>query len=271
MIKNLELLQDRLSGITLEGQEIDSSKLIEIINDEKEHELSADDVTILTDTDLDDLKTRLGKDSYNDGVVAGEEMATKKIKKHLGVEVEGRDFDKIASTIKENLQKEAKQPIDKKVEQLNESLSALQKTYEAEKGQWEAEKSDIQSRFVQQKKDAFLSQNLPDISGMKKNHLLALVKADGIDVDFNEDGEAVALRQGKPVLDKLQKSVNFEAVINDWVAENGFAKGSPGRKPEEVKPIGTFESEHDVYKYAEREGIDPTSPEFDKLLEQVSA
>lgn len=269
MINNLDALTDRLSGITLEGEEITPAKLVELVNDEKEVSLEVSEAVILNDDGLNDLKGRVKQEGYNEGIVAGEQMATKKVKKHFGLEVEGRDFDKIADSIKDHLVKEAKQPSDKKVQQLSESLEALQKTYEAERGQWEQSKSELENKFIQQKKDAFLSSNLPEVAGMKKNHLLALVKADGIDVDFNEEGEAVPVRNGAPVLDKLQKSVNFEAVIKDWVAESGFSQGIAGRKQEPTQPTGRFESASDVFKYAEKEGISPDSSEFDELMQKV--
>lgn len=271
MITNVDALTDRLSGITVDGEEITPSKLVELANDEREISLEVSEAVVLNNDGLEDFKGRVKQEGYNEGVVAGEQMATKKIKKHFGLEVEGRDFDKIADSIKDHLVEEAKQPADKKVQQLSESLEALQKTYETEKGQWEQSKADLENQFKQQKKDAFISSNLPEVQGMKKSHLLALVRADGIDVDFTEEGDVIALRDGKPVLDKLQKSINFESVIKDWVAESGFSQGIAGRTPQPTQPAGRFETANDVFKFAEEEGISPDSQEFDKLMEKVQA
>ena len=271
MISNLDALTDRLSGITVDGEEVTPEKFVELVSDEREASLEVAEAVVLNNDGLEEFTGRVKQDGYNEGVVAGEQMATKKIKKHFGLEVEGRDFDKIADSIKDHLTKEAKQPSDKKVQQLSESLEALQRTYESEKSQWEQSNSELENKFKQQKKDAFISSNLPEVQGMKKNHLLALVRADGIDVDFTEEGDVVAVRDGKPILDKLQKSINFESVIKDWVAESGFSQGIAGRTEQPNQPAGRFETASDVFRFAEKEGISPDSEEFDKLMQKVQS
>ena len=126
MIKNINALADRLKGVKVGEEELTPEKLLTIIKDEKEIELTIAPVHLLGETELTELKTTVKKDGYNEGSKAGSEMFAKELKKAFGLngdEYPGKDIETVKTILNNKVLADAKIEPEKKVKELTESLT----------------------------------------------------------------------------------------------------------------------------------------------------
>lgn len=274
MIKNLETLADRLKGIKLGGEEITPEKLIAALKDEKEFEIETIKVNLFSDEQIIELKNNTQKTGYSEGVKAGEEMFAKNLKRAYGLsgeEYPGKDIDSIKKIIDSKVLADAKIEPEKKVKELSESLSQLQNKYQSDINDWTSKYSQKENEIKAIKGETVLMQAMPKVDGYKVNHLLAAFKSDGYGIQFDEDNnKVIPTLNGKPVKDAVENYESLDKVINTWLPTTGFLKSSSGRGGgnEGGGNFSEFKTDADVFKYMEKNNINPDSSQGKEILEK---
>lgn len=276
MIKNKEVLAERLKGIKVNGEDITLEKLSAYLTDDKtEVELAAEPLHILDETRLTELKTTLKKDGYEEGKTAGSEMTVKELKKKWGIEKEGKSIDSLFGYVNEKVLSDAKIEPEKKVKELSESLATLQQTLQQKESEWSGLIQQKDQTIKSIKSEAILLQSMPKVEGYKTNHLLAAFKSDGFGIDIDENNNVVPVLNGKPLKDQYEKPLPLDKVFSDWMTNSGFtaAQGGGGRGAGNAFPAGgsQFKTESDMFKYMEQNKIDPTSPQGKEMIDKFYA
>lgn len=273
MIKNFDSLADRLKGIKLGGEDVTPEKLIAALKDEKEYEIEAGKVHLFTDEQVLELKTNTQKTGYSDGVKAGEEMFAKNLKRAYGLsgeEYPGKDIDSIKKIIDSKVLADAKIEPEKKVKELSESLSQLQNKYQSDINDWTSKYSQKENEVKAIKGKTRLMQAMPKVEGYKVNHLLAAFESDGYGIQFDDDGKEIPTLNGKPVKDAVENYESIDNVVNNWLSTTGFVKQSSGRggSNEPGGNFSEFKTDADVFRYMEKNNINPDSTQGKEILEK---
>lgn len=276
MIKNKEILAERLKGIKVNGEDITLEKLSAYLTDDKtEVELAAETLHILDDTKLNELKTTLKKEGYEDGKTAGSEMTVKELKKKWGIEKEGKSIDSLFGYVNEKVLSDAKIEPEKKVKELSNSLATLQQTLQQKESEWSGLIQQKDQTIKSIKSEAILLQSMPKVEGYKTNHLLAAFRSDGFGIDIDENNNVVPVLNGKPLKDQYEKTLPLDKVFSDWMTNSGFtaAQGGGGRGAGNAFPQSgsQFKTESDMFKYMEQNKIDPTSPQGKEMIDKFYA
>lgn len=276
MIKNKEVLAERLKGIKVNGEDITLEKLSAYLTDDKtEVELAAEPLHILDDTKLNELKTTLKKDGYEEGKTAGSEMTVKELKKKWGIEKEGKSIDSLFGYVNEKVLSDAKIEPEKKVKELSDSLANLQQTLQQKESEWSGLIQQKDQTIKSIKSEAILLQSIPKVEGYKTNHLLAAFKSDGFGIDIDENNNVVPVLNGKPLKDQYEKPLPLDKVFSDWMTNSGFtvAQGGGGRGAGNAFPQSgsQFKTESDMFKHMEQNKIDPTSPQGKEMIDKFYA
>ena len=276
MIKNKEVLAERLRGIKVNGEDITLEKLSAYLTDDKtEVELAAEPLHILDETRLNELKTTLKKDGYEEGKTAGSEMTVKELKKKWGIEKEGKSIDSLFGYVNEKVLSDAKIEPEKKVKELSDSLANLQQTLQQKESEWSGLIQQKDQTIKSIKSEAILLQSIPKVEGYKTNHLLAAFKSDGFGIDIDENNNVVPVLNGKPLKDQYEKPLPLDKVFSDWMTNSGFtvAQGGGGRGAGNAFPQSgsQFKTESDMFKHMEQNKIDPTSPQGKEMIDKFYA
>lgn len=246
--------------IKFNGIELDVPK--EVL-DKEEYEIKKDDIVIFNKPDFDIRLKNESDSAYVRGKIAGEEMNTKAIRDKFGVEIDGKDFDKITEAIKLKILKEANIEPDKAIKEKESIIEQLR----ANMAKIEAEKVAITTQFTEKEKkmrlDSMLFTAIPDKAvsdSLSKNDIGALFRANGFDITEN-DGKVVAVKNGEviknpttleplPFNDVVAKFVTDKKLItiDGRGAGDGTGKDTPGS-------IEAFEKEMEAkgYKYGSNE------------------
>jgi|GEM_PF-1590912 len=288
MIKNIDILADRLKGIKVNGKDITAEELKTFISSEDEMELSVPKFNVLSDTELEQVKDTVKEGSKNtgfvDGMKAGAERLVKSFRNAKELDFEGKlkydndgkiDFDATAEHVSsfydDKILSDAKVEPDKKIQELQESLKKVQKTYDTEKLGWDNDRKTFDNKIKALHQDNFLQSNLPEVDGLNKKQLVALYKLEGFGVDFDENGTAFPTKNGNKVLDNMEKPVSFENNVSSWLEKTKWNDKPVGRGVKDVKPEATpaFKSKNEAYAHMESNKIDPESQKGQDILSKI--
>ena len=228
--------------------------------------------TFLDDISLDALKESMKKTGYNDGKVAGVEIEAKRLKEQFGIEVEGKNLDKIFEAHGQKVLTDAKVEPNKKVEELQTSLNTLQQTYKTDLSAKNQEVNNLNSKLNQFSTNTRLMSDLPDNLSISPKHFLTLASSE-FNFENAEDG-SLLVKKGEVVLkDKLEKPLSHKDVLAQFAQDNGLIGKHKGRgnNDEGYKGVGEnsdFKTINDVYRHMEKNKIDPTSKAGATLIEQ---
>ncbi len=256
------LLEDTL------GVKIDALK--SALTSEDEVTVEFNQGTFLNDESLGTLKESMKKAGYNDGKVAGLEMEAKRLKEHFGIEIEGKDLNKIIEAHGQKVLTDAKIEPNKKIADLQGSLEALQSTYNTDMAAKDQEISSKTNQLNQFSINSRLMSELPDNLSISPKHFLTIAQTE---VSFEQaDDGAIVVKRGDAVLkDKLEKPIPVKDFLNDFATDNSFLGKSKGRGQDNDYNGGgksEFKTMHDVYRHMEKNKIDPTSKAGSALIEQ---
>lgn len=249
---------------------IKSSDIEAAIKDEKEVDITiSDDLEVLT---KDQLKTR-DQNKYEDGKKVGIEIGVKEVREAAGLEEGlGKDPAKIATAIKDAAIKDAKIEPDKKVAQLTEQVTALQKDL----GLKDAEITKAKQQSADALLNAELIQHFPanKLAIMNNSEFVTLIKAS---YKFEEiDGKKVVKdANGNTLVDNATKSPLplVDAVKNifterKWVSEEG-AGGIGGRGGGDNGGSNKITKLSELKDKYEKEGKSIQGAEFSTELQQL--
>ena len=270
MIKNFDLLADRLKGIKYDGEDLTPGKLIELHSDENEIDLEFSEGSFLTDSELEDYKERVGKESAKTGAKTIVEMEVKKYRNDLGLDFEGKTIENLVNAVKEKTLKEAKIPANQKVEELQSSLEKLQNQYQTEITEKQTLIEQLNGTIKSEKVNNTLLGSIPkDLKGVNQKQALTLLKTE---YEFDiEDGNVIVKQGGQILKDKFEKTLSYTDVINNYVVNNNWLDGS-GRGGDSDKNLkgGKFETKHDLFKYMEQNNIDIESSEGEEMIKKFN-
>jgi hypothetical protein len=292
MIKNFNTLADRLKGITLNGKEITADELKTFMSSDEEVEIKVSKVHLLTDSELDDVKGTVStgaKDKgFVDGMKAGAEQLVKAIRNVKGLEFEGKlkyspdvsglekiDFpataEHVSKYFEEKILADAKIEPDKTIKELDGKLKKVQSTYDEEKQSWDKKLKEFETEKKVLKQDYFMETKFPDVTSLSKKHLVTCFKADGFNVDFDENGNAFPVQFGKRVVDRMEKPIPIETAFAEYIEKNNWNKKPAGKGGDDDKPEPSpdFKTKNEVMAYLEANKMDIESDEAQKMIKKV--
>ena len=248
---------------------MDLEQLKTALTSDDEVEIKFKSGEFLDEEGLNTLKNTVKKQGYNEGTVAGVEMEAKRIKEKFKIDVEGKNFDTIIDTFKNQTLSNAKVEPNKKVEELTTSLTNLQKKYDSDLRLKDENINSLNSTISNFKNNAELNKHLPEgITGVSTNQFITLVKSD---YEFGfEDNQFVVKQGGKVLKDTMERYISPKEVLTDYAKNNGWLskEGRGGR--DDAGTGKTFKTEKDVFKYLEENNIDFESDEGQKLIDSFN-
>ncbi len=249
------------------GMNIETLK--EALTSDKEVEISYKSGTFLDDESLTSLKSSVKSEGYNEGKVAGVEIEAKRIKESKGIEIEGKDFDKIFDAFESSVLTNAKIEPTKKVKELSDSLEKLQNQYNTDIGLKDGIITEKENTIKSIKSSNDLMHEIPDgLKGLSNPQFATLAKSE-FSFEYNDAGIFIAKDKGGNVVkDKLEKPIPVKDVLTDFATQNSWfgANGRGGN--DDTGSTSGFKTMHDVMRHMEENKISPTSPEGEKLQKQ---
>ena len=135
----------------------------------------------LAEDDLNDLKKRVKSEGYNEGQVAGVEMAVKKGREKFGLDFEGKNLDNFAEALKTKTLADAKVEPEKRVREANEKLERLQGTYDTDLRDRDSKIADLESQLKNLSiNEKLISSAIPkDLQGLTPKDFLVVARSRG--------------------------------------------------------------------------------------------
>ena len=255
----------------LEGLGFDVSKLEEAVKSEKDESL--DVPNLKTEEEFGKMfseedKEAFGRNRFEEGKNAFSEIKAKELKEKLGVEIDGKDFDKVVEAYGDKRVKEAGK----------------------ENPEWVEEKKELQDKLSQamndlSEKENSFNQELFNIE--KRNEIMQLIpddttipKGDLTDLFFlrhrvaNEDGRTAWFKGSEKLKDKKLDPLDTKDVVSAFIDEGKYLKRD-GLGGDDSKPgggsDGKFKSSQEFKDWCntqEGELSNPMSTEAQKVLRE---
>lgn len=172
------------------------------------------------DSDIETIKDNLGKEKYDEGAKASREITMKELSDLAGFNERVKDKEQFISKFKENILKDSSIEPNKKVEELTNSVTNLQKLLQ----QKDSEINNVKSEY-QQKETRFKVQSLiPDLSekiGLTKDEATSLFF---MNYEIKDDG---VYKDGKIVKGELENPLSLEETVNSFVSQKGWNTAEP--------------------------------------------
>jgi hypothetical protein len=249
------------------GMDVEELKTALASDDEVKIKYKSGD--FLDEQALTDLKDTVKRAGYNEGKTPHLEMEAKRVKEKFGIDVEGKNFDNIFESFKTKTLADAKIAPDKKVSELNESLTNLQKKYTTDLGVKDQEILKKDGEIAGFKTDSSIAKHLPDgLKGVNQQQFTTLAKsAFGFGT---EDGSFVIKKNGKIMKDNMEKNIAPKdaltdfATLNGWIDKSGRGGGDNNGGSSEHKTI------KDVFKHLKEKNIDPYGDEGQKIIDEFN-
>lgn len=262
----MDKIKFEIGGVSLELDKEEVSKAIEA----GELKVNSDDVVVYKKTDFETYKTNISNEEYKKGKTAGVEMTIKDAREKYALEFEGKSFDNFAEAFKNKILTEAKVEPSKKIQELEEDKGKLLKNYQVLESEFTTFKSTIQEKETKGKKDNTLLSFMPK-EGLKVGADIALMalRSKGIDVDFDETGNAIPTINGQPVKDeKTLQPVSLASFIPEQITGLGLIEKPTGGSGGKDEPGGKPQaSGYDKFvQEMEANGIDRGSEDFNREM-----
>ncbi len=274
MIKNFDVLAERLKGVKIGDKEITLDLLKEALSKDEQFEIVASQVHILTDDGLNELKTTVKKSGYEEGKTAGTEMLIKEMKRKSGLDYEGKSDDQFITELTKKIEKEKGVEPNKKIQELSESVTKLQTLIEQKDSEvktWSEKYSGLEKST--KISEVLLSKVPKNISGVTPKQFATLLQTEGYSIDFSENGEPFATLHGKPLKDQMEKHLPIDSVLTDYAKNNNWINAEGRGEGDKVGNSGNnqFKTMNDVFKYMDDNNINPMSPDGKRLQEEFEA
>lgn len=255
-----------IGGVSIEMGKEDASKAIEAGT----LELKSDDLITYSKDKFDTFKTNLAGEEYQKGKTAGVEMAVKDAREKHGFDFEGKTMDNLIDAVKSKTLTEAKVEPNKKVQELTDNFNNLQKNYNNLEGDFNTYKTGVTEKEVAHRKDSTLLSFMPDNLKVDKDiALMALKSKAGIDVSFNEAGQALQTINGQVQKDQSLEPISMsKEFMTDQLTTMGLIeKQSTGGNGGGDDTGGGSGSDYDAFvKRMEVNGINQGSEKFNETM-----
>jgi hypothetical protein len=205
---------------------LDEKTFLEAIKSEKEAEVTIPEgLQIFTSTELtarDDNQKKLG---YNDGKEAGLEIFVKEQKQKLGLDFEGKDPEKLITSLQTKVLADAKIEPNQKIKEKDEQIAKLQGTVQDFENKYKTSEQEKRDMRTMSKLAAAVPAGLP----FEADEVIMSMRTRGYSFDVDDAGNITPKKNGEVLRDsKTQNPLDHKAVINDyvtnerkWVTEQG--------------------------------------------------
>lgn len=258
--------QERLSKLGF-----DVSKMADAFKSDQE--VGFEVPSLLTQSDVgnylnEEQKKEFGENSFQNGYqqskkVMGEIFA-KNIKAEYGLEVEGKDLNKVVQSVFDKGAKSGANP------ELANNFNSLQKKYTELEQKREADLNEYRNRLAISNIKHQLLGSIPSDQKTKigRNDLVDLYTLKN-KIQTNDNGGAVIIdNTGEVLKDNLLNPVNPVKHFTSWIDQNGYIEKS-GMNGSDSKGGGSssaFKNDKEAYDYMVANGINPMSDKGLKIM-----
>lgn len=245
--------------------------LTQVLSSEDEKDLELPKLEVFTTEEFDAFKENLkdshGKAKYDEGKTASREMLLKEMSKDVGFETSIKDPNEFINKFKESILETAKIEPNKKVQELETSLSNLQSKLDDK----DAEISNMLSKSKANEIKLKTQSLFPDLSekGLTKEDTVSIFFNNGYEV--KDDG---VYKNGEILKDSRENNLALKDVVEGfvkerkWTVENPSGRGGGARGKGGSSSLPTTLEEYETY-IAEK-GINRGSVEANALLKEVA-
>jgi hypothetical protein len=261
----MDKIKLNIGGVILELDKEEASKAIEA----GELVVNSNDMVVYKKDEFETYKTNISNEEYKKGKTAGVEMTIKDAREKYALDFEGKSFDNFAEAFKNKILTEAKVEPSKKIQELEADKNKLLQNYQNLEGEFNTFKTGIQEKEVKQKKDNTILSFIPK-EGLKVGSDIALMalRSRGVDVAFDEGGNAIPTINGEPVKDqKTLQPVALNSFISEQITGLGLLEKPAGGTGGGDEPGGGKATDYEKFvKEMEANGIDRGSEKFNQEM-----
>lgn len=248
---------------------IKAEDLTTALTSDKEVELTLPEVVTYLKPDFETFQGNLKKASYDDGKVAGVEMAVKEVKTAKGLTFEGKTITALVDHVIEATKKEAGQEPEARYKDLEGRYKAMQEQKEAEKRNTEALLTQANQALFDLKTIDLLTSTIEGETIIPKKQIAALFRMENQIVE--QDGQFF-VKKGTDILkdDKLSPipaaNIFKEFVDKTYLKKTGDPNPPAGGGKKDKDGILLFSTQTEWREYWTGKGITTTHPDAQKSL-----
>lgn len=249
---------------------INAADLQAAITAEAETEVAIDEkILAFNEAEVSILKSN----TYKEGKVAGEQMAVDEVKKEMGLEYDGKSVKALVKEVAKKTLSDAKIEPEKKVQEMQEKLTNIQKTvqdYETKLAAKDAEVTGIKINSELYKHIPSPAENGPALGA---DDVIQLMRGNGFEFKL-EEGVMKAYKNGALVQDNVSNAVAAKDVISSFLKEKKLMPEQQpvpnGRGGKDDKTPGAFSKLSDLEKSFKDQGKSTLGVEFSTAVEQAA-
>jgi len=253
---------DKIAGLL----KIKSTDLSTAIKAEAETDLPIDDKLLVFTVDEE---TQLKNNEYKKGKAAGVEMEIKEAKEKHGLDFNGKTIEGLLEANAKKVLADAKIEPEKKVLELQEKITNLQKTV----GEQETKLAEKDGEVSAVKIHGELIKHIPSTATLSQDKIIGLMKMDGYEFKSVE-GKVVVYKDGKELQDKLSNPMLTKDVISGYITENKLAPdaggGAGGRGGKDEKGSNVFLKLSEIKTKFTAEGKSFNGQEFAQAVSEAA-
>lgn len=260
---NKKVLESLAKALRLDAEIL--AKSLSSENEDEKVELPK----LFTETEVTSIKENIGKEKYDEGAIASREMLLKELSDKAGLPERVKDRDGFLNTYKETILKDASLEPDKRVSELETSLTNLQGIISSKEQEMEA----LQNSFKQKEtrlQVGSLMPKLPEGIGLSQNEATSLFF---LSHEIKEDG---IYKDGVKLKDNHEKVLNLNEAVETFVSSKGWnekptPKGRGGGSGADKTTSNGLPSNLAEYEALLKEkGINVGSEEANSLLKDMA-
>lgn len=207
---------------------IEVSVLEAAIKATEEQDIAIPELNVFTTDELATRDSNAKKTGYNEGKVAGLEIAVKEQKEKLGLDIEGKDLGTLITAVQKKTLDDAKIEPSKQIEELKSEKLKLQQNLELAIKEKETLSGTITSIKTENDLISMFPENSTDI--LTNQEKLSSFKS--VFEVVKEDGKMVAKKDGVTVKDPTtQNPLEVKEVLKSYFTERKWVvEGEPNRQ-----------------------------------------
>lgn len=248
-------------------EELSAETLAKAITSNEEVVLDIPNGKFYSESQKEQLLENYGKSKYYEYKQVGEEIMLKNLSKKIGLETAMKDPDKFLDTFKSQVLETAKVEPNKKISDLENSLSVLQKKYETDIANKENELLSYNSKI----KAIEQENRLKGISGDLISGITPDVTITMFNKEFEQKEDGI-YRNGILQKNDVEAPLKLEDVYSSFLQEKNWIKQQPtGNGGNTPQSAGAKPKSYDEFvKHCESKGINPASMQGRELARELA-
>ena len=256
------MLSTEQMGVIAEQIGTTADEFAKAISDKEEIALELPKGRFLTIENEAVLLDNHGKKKYDEGKSKQSKDVLGNVKQDF--ELEGDNFKDVFANFKSKILSDAEIEPNKKLEDANNSILALQKTVTDRENEYKELQNSVSKRALEQRVLSLIPANS---MGLENRTILSDMRANGFDVS-EVDGVLTVTKNGTIQKDSLQNPEKFEDLAAEYLKGKNWLKekkdGRGGR--DEGGSSNTIKSMEDFHAYIKAKGINPHGQEALSIL-----